>query len=152
MAVANFMPQWADFVFICVLTGFLQTAINWIWNRLRNLRRPKPETKPFGLGKNFPNWKPETRFWFGSNWVWIGFKPNFPNTTLWTLCHLLEVLDCFVGNNPYQQQMSVPSWGSSPRVLAHIVSHQIDIPYYNPQWSALHHIPHRIFQCCQKHR
>ena len=27
MAVANFMPQCADFVFICVLTGFLQTAI-----------------------------------------------------------------------------------------------------------------------------
>ena len=27
MAVANFMPQCADFVFICVLTSFLQTAI-----------------------------------------------------------------------------------------------------------------------------
>ena len=29
MAVANFMPQCADFVFICVLTGFLQTAIKY---------------------------------------------------------------------------------------------------------------------------
>ena len=27
MAVANFMPQCTNFVFICVLTGFLQTAI-----------------------------------------------------------------------------------------------------------------------------
>ena len=31
MAVANFMPLCADFVFICVLTSFLQTAItNWL--------------------------------------------------------------------------------------------------------------------------
>jgi hypothetical protein len=52
---------------------------------------------------------------------------------LWTFRHLLEVLDSFVGSNPYQQQMLVPSWGSSPQVLARIVSHQIDIPYRNPQ-------------------
>ena len=68
---------------------------------------------------------------------------------MWTLRHLLEVLDSFVSSNPYQQQMLVQSWGTSLSVSAHIVSHQIDILYHSPQWSApLPHIPRNM---CHHH-
>ena len=72
---------------------------------------------------------------------------------LWTLCHLLEVLDSFVGSNPYQQQMLVQSWGTSLSVSAHTVSCQIDILYHSPQWSApLPHIPRNTCHHHRKHK
>jgi hypothetical protein len=48
-----------------------------VWDRFG---LPKPETKPFQTDQDFP--KPNHLKWFGFglNRVWIGFKPNFPNT------------------------------------------------------------------------
>jgi hypothetical protein len=55
-----------------------------VWDRFGP---PKPETKLFQTDWDFP--KPNHLKWFGFslNRVWIGFKPNFPNTSL----HPLEL-------------------------------------------------------------
>jgi hypothetical protein len=44
-----------------------------------------------------PNWNWNREFGFGSNRVWIGLKPNFPNTTSNLLKQVDQVVDIFEG-------------------------------------------------------
>ena len=72
-----------------------------VWDRFGP---PKPETKLFQTDWDFP--KPNHLKWFGFglNQVWIGFKPNFPNTIP------AQAISCF-------WQYAIVEWENQGRFL-----------------------------------
>ena len=63
------------------MTKSMPSHSNWfetVWSRFGT---SKPETKPFGSGQEMAKPNGLNRFQFGSNPVWVGLRPNFPNTS-----------------------------------------------------------------------